>query len=84
MLTNRSSFVTLYDASTVLFLIGFIRFLVRCLLNYIMPLQANKKTRNRAYDILVEIGHACGDEEKGGTKENLLQFFNMVCSLSGC
>lgn len=40
--------------------------------------EANKKTRNRAYDILVEIGHAFGDEEKGGTKENLLQFFNMV------
>ena len=42
------------------------------------PLQANKKTRNRAYDILVQIGHACGDEEKGGSRENLYQFFNMV------
>ncbi|CAA2965615.1 RRP12 [Olea europaea subsp. europaea] len=40
--------------------------------------EANRKTRNRAYDILVEIGHACGDEEKGGKKENLYQFFNMV------
>ncbi|XP_030530464.1 RRP12-like protein isoform X2 [Rhodamnia argentea] len=40
--------------------------------------EANKKTRNRAYDILVEIGHACGDEEKGGRKEDLLHFFNMV------
>lgn len=40
--------------------------------------EANKKTRNRAYDILVQIGHACGDEDKGGKKENLLQFFNMV------
>ncbi|PON84609.1 Coatomer beta subunit [Trema orientale] len=40
--------------------------------------EANKKTRNRAYDILVEIGHACGDEEKGGKRENLYQFFNMV------
>lgn len=40
--------------------------------------EANKKTRNRAYDILVQIGHAFGDEEGGGKKENLLQFFNMV------
>nr|DAD45608.1 TPA_asm: hypothetical protein HUJ06_003838 [Nelumbo nucifera] len=40
--------------------------------------EANKKTRNKAYDILVQIGHACGDENKGGKKENLLQFFNMV------
>ncbi|KAL5572312.1 hypothetical protein UlMin_021909 [Ulmus minor] len=40
--------------------------------------EANKKTRNRAYDILVQIGHAFGDEEKGGKKENLFQFFNMV------
>ncbi|XP_050216515.1 uncharacterized protein LOC126667567 [Mercurialis annua] len=40
--------------------------------------EANKKTRNRAYDVLVRIGHACGDEENGGNRENLLQFFNMV------
>lgn len=40
--------------------------------------EANKKTRNRAYDLLVEIGHACGDEEKGGKKENLELFFNMI------
>ncbi|GAB4838103.1 hypothetical protein Ancab_027634 [Ancistrocladus abbreviatus] len=40
--------------------------------------QANKKTRNRAYEILVQIGHSCGDERMGGKKENLLQFFNMV------
>ncbi|GAB2219203.1 hypothetical protein Droror1_Dr00006834 [Drosera rotundifolia] len=40
--------------------------------------EANKKTRNRAYEILVQIGRACGDEEKGGKKENLLQLFNMV------
>ncbi|CAK9159241.1 unnamed protein product [Ilex paraguariensis] len=40
--------------------------------------EANKKTRNRAYDILVQIGHACGDEDKGGKKEVLHQFFNMV------
>ncbi|OWM74363.1 hypothetical protein CDL15_Pgr013267 [Punica granatum] len=41
---------------------------------------ANKKTRNRAYDILVEIGHACGDEERGGRKENLLQLFNEIAA----
>ncbi|KAK4386387.1 hypothetical protein Sango_2509300 [Sesamum angolense] len=40
--------------------------------------EANKKTRNRACNILVQIGHACGDEEKGGEKEKLHQFFNMV------
>ncbi|CAN1232597.1 RRP12-like protein [Linum perenne] len=27
--------------------------------------EANKKTRNRAYDLLVQIGHAYGDEESG-------------------
>ncbi|KMS96951.1 hypothetical protein BVRB_7g179940 [Beta vulgaris subsp. vulgaris] len=43
-----------------------------------MHVQANKKTRNRAYDILVQIGHACGDEERGGKTETLLQFFNLV------
>nr|XP_043627919.1 RRP12-like protein [Erigeron canadensis] len=40
--------------------------------------EANKKTRNRAYEIIVQIGHACGDEDKGGNKENLHNFFNMV------
>nr|XP_010932375.1 RRP12-like protein [Elaeis guineensis] len=40
--------------------------------------EANKKTRNRAYDLLVELGHACEDEDKGGRKENLQQFFNMI------
>ncbi|XP_010917404.1 uncharacterized protein [Elaeis guineensis] len=40
--------------------------------------EVNKKTRNRAYDLLVEIGHACGDEDRGGKKENLQQFFNMI------
>ncbi|KAK4785190.1 hypothetical protein SAY86_001879 [Trapa natans] len=41
---------------------------------------ANKKTRNRAYGILIEIGHACGDEERGGRKENLLQLFNKIAA----
>ncbi|KAK2985261.1 hypothetical protein RJ640_009169, partial [Escallonia rubra] len=40
--------------------------------------EANRKTRNRAYDILVQIGHACGDEDRGGRKENLHQYFDMV------
>ncbi|XP_057767673.1 uncharacterized protein LOC130987961 [Salvia miltiorrhiza] len=40
--------------------------------------ETNKKTRNRAYDVLVQIGHACGDEEKSGKKETLQQFFTMV------
>ncbi|KAM7276742.1 hypothetical protein ACFE04_018608 [Oxalis oulophora] len=40
--------------------------------------EANKKTRNRAYDVLVQIGHACGDEENGGNRETLHQFFNMI------
>ncbi|XP_054814971.1 uncharacterized protein LOC129315359 isoform X2 [Prosopis cineraria] len=42
--------------------------------------EANKKTRNRAYAILVEIGHALGDEERGGNRENLFQIFNMIAS----
>ncbi|KAI5398115.1 hypothetical protein KIW84_063782 [Lathyrus oleraceus] len=40
--------------------------------------EANKKTRNRAYDILVEIAHAFGDEERGGSRDNLYQFFIKV------
>ena len=48
------------------------------LMTLFSPLQSNKKTRNRAYDVLVQIGHACGDEENGGKRENLYQFFNMV------
>ena len=47
-------------------------------LSLIYDLQANKKTRNRAYEIIVQIGHACVDEDKGGNKENLYDFFNMV------
>ncbi|GAU23825.1 hypothetical protein TSUD_27350 [Trifolium subterraneum] len=40
--------------------------------------EANKKTRNRAYEVLVEIAHAFGDEEKGGNGNNLYQFFIKV------
>ncbi|EEE57921.1 hypothetical protein OsJ_08619 [Oryza sativa Japonica Group] len=40
--------------------------------------EANKKTRNRAYDLLIEIGRACEDAENDGRKENLHQFFGMV------
>ncbi|ESW26550.1 hypothetical protein PHAVU_003G128600 [Phaseolus vulgaris] len=40
--------------------------------------EVNKKTRNRAYEILVEIAHAFGDEERGGNRENLNNFFQMV------
>ncbi|KZV18259.1 hypothetical protein F511_34072 [Dorcoceras hygrometricum] len=40
--------------------------------------EANKKTRNRAYDILVQIGQACGDEDSGGKKNHLHKFFSMV------
>ncbi|KAJ6407322.1 hypothetical protein OIU84_010762 [Salix udensis] len=43
-----------------------------------ITLKANKRNRNRAYDLLVQIGHIFGDEENGGKKENLYQFFNMV------
>lgn len=43
-----------------------------------MSSQANKKTRNRAYDLLIEIGRACEDAENDGRKENLHQFFGMV------
>ncbi|KAI0499276.1 hypothetical protein KFK09_020179 [Dendrobium nobile] len=40
--------------------------------------ETNKKTRNKAYDLLVEIGHACRDEKRGGKTENLHQLFSMV------
>lgn len=40
--------------------------------------EPNRKTRNRAYDILVEIAHAFGDEEKGGNRESLFKFFKEV------
>ncbi|KAG5243567.1 RRP12 protein [Salix suchowensis] len=43
-----------------------------------ITLKANKRNRNRAYDLLVQSGHTFGDEENGGKKENLYQFFNMV------
>ncbi|CAL9057574.1 unnamed protein product [Musa banksii] len=39
--------------------------------------EANKKTRNRAYNLLVKIGHVYEDEEGGG-KDNLLQLFNLI------
>lgn len=45
---------------------------------YILISQDNKKTRNRAYDLLVKFGHACADEDQEGKKENLQGFFNMV------
>lgn len=41
-------------------------------------IQSNKKTRNAAYDLLIEIGHGMEDEETGGSKERLLNFFTMV------
>ncbi|CAN6471177.1 unnamed protein product [Victoria cruziana] len=45
--------------------------------------ETNKKTRNRAYELLVKIGHAYGDAEHGGTRDNLLHFFNMVVGCLG-
>lgn len=40
--------------------------------------EVNKKTRNRAYDVLVQIGHAYADEENGGDNEKLHGYFDMV------
>ncbi|KAJ8562076.1 hypothetical protein K7X08_011367 [Anisodus acutangulus] len=37
-----------------------------------------QKKAYKALFIILSIGHACGDEEKGGRKEDLQQFFNMV------
>ncbi|XWS17532.1 hypothetical protein CRYUN_Cryun33cG0075300 [Craigia yunnanensis] len=37
--------------------------------------EANKKTRNRAYEVLVQIGHEYGDEDDSGQREHL---FNLV------
>lgn len=41
-------------------------------------MQANKKTRNRAYEVLVQIGREYGDEDDSGQREDL---FNMVSDL---
>lgn len=40
--------------------------------------ESNKKTRNAAYDLLIEIGHGMQDEETGGSEERLMQFFTMI------
>ncbi|KAF3600922.1 hypothetical protein F2Q69_00033464 [Brassica cretica] len=40
--------------------------------------EVNKKTRSRAYDVLVQIGHAYADEKNGGDNEKLHGYFNMV------
>ena len=40
--------------------------------------ESNKKTRNSAYDLLIEIGHGMQDEETGGSPERLMQFFTMI------
>ncbi|KAJ1281331.1 hypothetical protein BS78_04G298000 [Paspalum vaginatum] len=40
--------------------------------------EANKKTRNRAYDLLIEIARACKNAGNDERKENLHQFFGMV------
>ncbi|MED6200947.1 hypothetical protein PIB30_090241 [Stylosanthes scabra] len=40
--------------------------------------EANKKTRNRAYDILVQIGHVLADEERGGNREKMHVFFDKI------
>jgi len=40
--------------------------------------ESNKKTRSRAYDLLVKIGHCLEDTESGGSQEKLHEFFNMV------
>lgn len=41
-------------------------------------MQANKRTRNRAYEVLVQIGREYGDEDDSGQREHL---FNMVLNL---
>lgn len=40
--------------------------------------QPNKKTRNRAYDILVEVAHAFEDEERGGSRKSMCDFLERV------
>jgi len=40
--------------------------------------EANKKTRNRAYDLLIEIARACEDAGNDVRKDSLHQFFGMV------
>nr|PNR59348.1 hypothetical protein PHYPA_002139 [Physcomitrium patens] len=40
--------------------------------------ESNKKTRNAAYDLLIEIGYGMQNEETGGSQERLMQFFTMI------
>ncbi|KAM1479369.1 hypothetical protein ACFX2I_026661 [Malus domestica] len=40
--------------------------------------KAESSRDSNTTSLLVQIGHACGDEETGGKRENLQQFFNMV------
>ena len=40
--------------------------------------ESNKKTRNAAYDLLIDIGHGMKDEKTGGSQEHLIQFFTMI------
>jgi ribosomal RNA-processing protein 12 len=40
--------------------------------------ESNKKTRNAAYDLLIEIGHGMQDEKTGGSQGHLMQFFTMI------
>ncbi|KAI3950422.1 hypothetical protein MKW92_010667 [Papaver armeniacum] len=45
-------------------------------------LAVKEKTRNMPDDLLVQIGHACGEEEQGGNKENLQQLFNILLRMA--
>ncbi|KAG0554229.1 hypothetical protein KC19_12G074700 [Ceratodon purpureus] len=40
--------------------------------------ESNKKTRNAAYDLLIEIGHGMLDEETGGSQAHFIRFFTMI------
>ncbi|KAK9064121.1 hypothetical protein SSX86_017993 [Deinandra increscens subsp. villosa] len=46
--------------------------------------ESNKKIRNRAEEIILQIGHFCMDEDKSGNKENLYNFFIMVLAGLAC
>ncbi|KAM1479370.1 hypothetical protein ACFX2I_026661 [Malus domestica] len=43
--------------------------------------KAESSRDSNTTSLLVQIGHACGDEETGGKRENLQQFFNMVLDI---
>ncbi|XP_072076159.1 uncharacterized protein [Arachis hypogaea] len=74
MLQSKDSLEELWRKDVEVFLVEII----------IAVKEANKKTRNRACEIIVQIGHVLGDEERGGNREKIIhEFFDKFSWLVG-